>query len=188
MNTFLEIYIYKILILITLFGSLNIGLIGLFNINLIYMFSTLFGSISIYIEKIIYIIIGILALTFLLRRETYLPFLGSAEFPKPLADSTPQIEGQDIEHTIKALKPNTKVIYWASIPADSADTVINDPITAYGNELNQGVGTTDEFGEVTIKLKKPSIYIVPFKGKLLRHFHYRYWINDMTSPVHTVYV
>ena len=58
MNTFLDIYIYKILILITLFGSLNIGLIGLFNINLIYMFSTLFGSISIYIEKIIYIIIG----------------------------------------------------------------------------------------------------------------------------------
>ena len=98
------------------------------------------------------------------------------------------ITGTQIKYTIKSLKSNTKVIYWASLPANSTDSIIDNPITAYGDDSNQGVGTTDNNGDVTITLNKPSIYIVPYKGKLPRHFHYRYWDNHMASPIYTVYI
>jgi uncharacterized membrane protein YuzA (DUF378 family) len=52
----------KVSILLILIGAINWGLIGLFNVNLVYI---LFGSVLI-IEKLIYILIGASSINMLL--------------------------------------------------------------------------------------------------------------------------
>lgn len=186
MDPFLKIKIYKIVILLILFGAFNLAMIGIFDINLIKEFSSLFGNIHDYVERGIYILIGMFALLFLLNSHIYSPFLGNAEFPEPLHDYSPVITGDKIEHTINNLKPNTKILYWGAI---SSDKIFENPIDAYGDSSNQGVATTDNNGNVTIILNKPGIYKYPGKGKLKRHFHYRYWeANSMSSSLNTIYL
>jgi uncharacterized membrane protein YuzA (DUF378 family) len=171
-----------ILIVLVLIGSLNWGLIGLFDFNLVKSFGALFGqNLQNPITRIIYIIISIAALLLLARRDTYLPFLGRTVIPQPLTEYKPQ--GKLKMKVITNLPPNVKVIYWATHPSNK---VIDNPYDAYGDYSNQGVTKTDENGKATLQFQIPSAYKVPYKGTLTPHVHYRYWTSSgMASRVFT---
>jgi uncharacterized membrane protein YuzA (DUF378 family) len=175
------LYIRFFLIFVILLGIINIGIMGLDDINGInYLTSTL--SVGANLERLIYIIIFVAGIIYFFRRNTFYPFLGQTVMPPPLIDTFPC--GDTITKTIKKLPPNVKVIYWASLPAD---VVVSNPQEAYGNYINQGVTTSDDDGIAILTVLNPAAYIVPFKGKLKPHIHYRYWINyGMTSELKTI--
>jgi uncharacterized membrane protein YuzA (DUF378 family) len=170
------------LVIIVLIGSINWGLIGLFDVDLVDSFASLFGCRNSYnISKVIYIMVGIAAVLLAIRRDTYLPFLGEAVMPNPKSDFTP--EGELISKNIYNLPPNTKVVYWA---AQSANKIINNPYDAYGDYSNHGVTTSDNNGNAILKVRAPAQYRVGMKGKLPKHIHYRYWTqNGMASRLYT---
>ena len=171
-----------VLIVLVLIGSLNWGLIGLFDFNLVKSFGSLFGqNLQIPITKIIYIIISMAALVLLAQRDTYLPFLGRTIMPQPIREYKPS--GKLKIRVIQNLPPNVKVIYWA---AHSSNKVIDNPYDAYGDYRNQGVTKTDENGKAILQFRMPSSYNVPYKGTLTPHVHYRYWTSSgMASRVFT---
>ncbi len=187
-NTRRLVYLRMVIITIVLVGSLNWGLVGIFNVNLVQSVSSLFNrNHSEYIEKFIYILVGLAAVMLVVDRNTYLPFLGTAAFPKPLSDDVkPATKGELKSVVVKNLPPNVKIIYWA---ANSSDKVVDNPIDAYGNYENQGITTSNDKGEATLVVNNPTAYIVPFNGKLTPHIHYRYWTNyGITSEIKTVKV
>ena len=53
----------KVSFILIIIGALNWGLIGLFDFNLVY---TLFGSISPFIARLIYILVGVSAINIIL--------------------------------------------------------------------------------------------------------------------------
>jgi uncharacterized membrane protein YuzA (DUF378 family) len=186
MDRFVQINLYKILIILVLIGSLNWGLVGLFNFDLVKTVSSLFGqNLKDNVAFLIYMIVGISAIILLVQRDTYLPFLGHTVMPKPMTEYNPSGENV-ITRTIENLPPNVKVIYWASLPSDK---IIDNPIDAYGDYTNQGVTITDTNGSATLKVFKPTAYKVPLKGTLKPHIHYRYWDSaGMASRLFTLQV
>lgn len=183
MNTSVQINLHIFLIVLVLVGSINWGLVGIFNFDLVKKFGSLFGNkMQNNVSSFIYILVGMAALILLFHRNTYLPFLGHTVMPNPLNDSIPS--GDLITKTIKNLPPNVKVIYWASLPSDKT---IDNPYDAYGNYTNQGVTTTNSNGEAELKVLKPSSYKVSLKGTLKQHIHYRYWKSSgMASSLYTI--
>ena len=171
-----------ILIGLVLIGSLNWGLIGLFDFNLVKSFGSLFGqNLQNPITRIIYIIISMVALILLSQRDTFLPFLGRTVMPQPLTEYKPS--GKLKIKVITNLPPNVKVIYWAAHPSNK---IIDNPYDAYGDYVNQGVTKTDENGKAILQFLIPSSYKVPYKSALTLHIHYRYWTSSgMTSRVFT---
>ena len=117
-------------------------------------------------------LIGI-ALYYLFNRDFYLPFLGPAVIP--VAKIEPQQQENMINVNLNNLPPNTTVIYWAS---QKSEGTFKDPMIAYKDYLNSGIATSDQLGNVNIKISCPSPYYVSkfgIKKKLLRrHVHYRY--------------
>lgn len=182
------VYLRIIIITLVLVGSLNWGLVGLFNVNLVQSVSSLFNrNHSEYIEKFIYILVGFAAVMLVIDRNTFLPFLGTAAFPKPLSGAiSPEAKGEMKSVIVKDLPPNVKIIYWA---ANSSDKVVDNPIDAYGNYENQGIAISNDKGEATFVVNPPTAYIVPINGKLNPHIHYRYWnSNGLTSEIKTVMI
>jgi uncharacterized membrane protein YuzA (DUF378 family) len=171
-----------ILIALVLLGSLNWGLIGLFNFNLVKSFGSLFGqNLQNPITRIIYIIISIAGLVLSAQRDTYLPFLGRTVMPQPLIEYKPS--GKLKIKVITNLPPNVKVIYWV---AHQSNKVVDNPYDAYGDYSNHGVTKTDENGKAILQFLIPSSYRVPYKGTLTPHIHYRYWNSSgMASRVFT---
>ena len=167
---------------LVLIGAINWGLYGIFNENIL---SKLLSKFNLnYIEKYIYIVIGISAL-FLYKRDTLLPFLGDTVMPLGIfKESYP--ENYEVVKTIK-LKPNTKVIFWASEPSDK---VFDNPWDAYGLNNNSGVTMSDKNGDAIIKVRNPSSYKKPYKLNILKpHIHYRYFkSNNMLSSIETLYL
>lgn len=117
--------------------------------------------------KIIYVIIGLVAVYHAMRRDYYLPFLGQTAYPcNSLALKVPANANYSIQ--IKTL-PNSNVIYWASEP----NKVIKDVWSAYDRYDNSGVALSDNNGLVTFQLRKPSSYRIPGERVLTPHVHYR---------------
>lgn len=157
---------HKVAIILVLVGALNWGLIGAFRINLV---EKLLGKGSA-LAMGVYVLVGLAALSMAFYRDTYLPFLGETVFPiAVLQDQTPP--GATRAITVKAI-PNSKVVYWASEPGDEMAGLKNYR-EAYGQYLNAGVATADVNGFVTLKVREPQPYSVPFKGRLEPHIHYR---------------
>ncbi len=183
----LKINLYRILITLILIGSINWGLVGLFNFDFVKYFGSVFGTnAGDVVSRFIYLLVAMSAILLMIKRDTFLPFLGKTVMPQPMTEYKPI--GNLITKTIKNLPPNVKVIYWASLPSDK---VIDNPEDAYGNYSNQGVTTTDENGTAILEVQNPSSYKIPsyydpFKGTLKPHIHYRYWTSSgMTSPLFT---
>lgn len=180
-ETKIQIYLHKFLILVAIFGAINYLSIGIFKYNLI---SQLANYLKItQLKKIIYITIGICGFL-LFERDTLLPFLGHTVYPcQPLRESSPA--NYNLQIKIKTI-PNTNVIYWAS---ESSQNIFDNPYDAYGNYNNNGVARSNENGVAILKVRKPSEYIVPYKGKLNKHIHYRICNgNGILSRIETVYV
>jgi uncharacterized membrane protein YuzA (DUF378 family) len=158
-------WLHKIATILVVVGALNWGLIGAFNFNLVnYIFKN-FKSI----EKLIYILVGIAALSIMFFRDTYLPFLGNAVFPTGiLSESSPQKADKQIKIKIK---PNTQIIYWAANP--SSTSPVKDPWTAYDSYDNAGITTSDHMGNAIIKFQSPSSYKIPSGFTINKHIHYR---------------
>jgi uncharacterized membrane protein YuzA (DUF378 family) len=176
--------IYMVAIILVLIGSLNWGLIGLFDLNIV---KSLFRLIRLRtLERFVYVIVGLAGVMLMFSRDTYLPFLGDCVFPCPtLENKTPA--HASVSRTFKIKNgANKKVVYWASEPSQS---VFDNPWDAYGDYSNFGVTVADNHGNVEVKVREPSEYKVPSGKQLKRHIHYRYCkAPGMLSSVHTVFI
>ena len=177
----------KIILILVLIGSLNWGLIGSFNFNLVEFITKYDILKNNNIKKIIYIIIGLsalLAITFLFKRDNMLPFLGRTVYPcKSLDVKYPLNYDKVISINVK---PNINVIYWGS---ETGDGEIVSWKKAYNEYRNSGVALSDNKGTVELKFRTPQAYTVPYKGLLKPHIHYRTCDeNGMLSRIETIYV
>lgn len=167
--------------LLLVIGGLNMGLAAATGKDVLVK---LFGKQSMILNTIL-IAIGLAALSIAFYRDTYLPFLGPTVFPCTLVkDHTPS--EADIRTSIK-LKPGVKVLFWAAEPETKDLATINDWRKAYLGYNNSGVATADNDGNVTLAVRKPQPYMVPFKGMLTPHIHYRVCgDNGMLGRVETI--
>lgn len=133
----------------------------------------------------VFVIVATLWMTF--RRDTYLPFLGYAAFPKSLIPGDFAPVNSNTEITVPFDAPDgTRVIYWGALTADDVQPT---PQAAYGDYSNAGVATVMHSMAV-IRFHCPSEYYVPWGKKLKRHLHYRFCCekSGLIGPVRTVWV
>jgi uncharacterized membrane protein YuzA (DUF378 family) len=175
--------LFKIAMILIVVGALNWGLIGIADLNLV---EALLGEGSA-ASRVIYAAVGLAALSIMFFRDTYLPFLGETVAPiAVLPDRAP--EGATRVKIVQ-VQPGQKVLYWASEPATEALKHIPNWRQAYAEFKNVGIATADASGLVSLKVRDPQAYTVPFKGKIEPHVHYRVcYTNGMMGRVETVYV
>ena len=174
--------LFKIAMIFLIIGSINWLLIGVFNLNII---ESIFGTNT--ITKILYIIVGLSALGIMFDRDTYLPFLGPMVAPcSVLENRFPSGATREIKINVK---PNTKVLYWASEPASSKLEKINNWKDAYLKYDNAGVATSDPDGVAILKIREPQSYKVPIRGRIEAHVHYRVCGDDgWMDRIQTVFI
>ena len=172
---------FKVAILLMIAGSLNWLLIGLFRFNLV---ETLLGS---FLSRFVYVAVGLSAVAIMFDRDTYLPFLGETVLPcSLLPDRVPP--GATKEVHVSA-PPGSKILYWAAEPATESLKQINDWKIAYAKFENAGVTRADDNGNAILKVRNPQAYVVPWKGRLEPHIHFRICgDNGMMSRIKTVFV
>jgi uncharacterized membrane protein YuzA (DUF378 family) len=165
-ETYYKKLLFKLSIILIIIGALNWLLIGILDTNIV---KIIFGDGI--LARIIYILVGLSAFGIMFDRDTYLPFLGPMVAPcSVLQDRVPP--GSTREVIIK-ITPNTKVLYWATEPASADLEKINSWKEAYLKYDNAGVATSDSNGKAILKVREPQPYIVPIKGRLDPHVHYR---------------
>jgi hypothetical protein len=122
--------------------------------------------------KWVYILIGVAALSLVLRRDIYLPFLGETIVPGgALAEKTPQNANDQV--TITTL-PNAKVLYWAAEPNPTQGKDLPNWDEAYREFENSGVALADGAGNAILRFRgPPQAYKVPIMGRLESHVHFR---------------
>jgi uncharacterized protein len=163
-------------------GALNWLLVGVFDFDIVRF---LFGKSV--VARAIYIVIGLSAVAIMCNRDTYLPFLGETVLPcAALPNRIPPGASKEVRVTAA---PGSKILYWASEPALESLTKINDWRHAYQKYENAGVTTADETGVAILKVRPPQPYVVPWKGRLEPHVHFRVCgENGMLGRVKTVFV
>ena len=175
---FNEIYIHMATITLILLYSIISSLYILLNDNY-NIFLRIF---------VIFIIAATIVL--MMKKETFLPFLGLAHLPNTLIAEEKIPNGANISYSIDMndYEDGTKIIYWA---ANKTDKIIEDPYEAYKNYNNVGV-TKVKNGKAEVRIFCPDRYKVKkvFTQLLERHFHYRIVFKDngFLSPVMTVKV
>lgn len=184
-SNYYKTIINMIIIIILIIAALNSSL-SIYNINIINIFNTFINTqfkVNLYIDKIIYILIGLSALYITFKRDTWLPFLGETIIPDILIPfKIPTNYNKTI--TINT-EPNSKIIYWAALPHDK----IEDVTTAYDDYSNSGCVLSNNFGEAKLFIIDGSSYSVPFKNEIKKHVHYRVFnnYNNMLGKVNTLY-
>ena len=139
-------------------------------------------SILIKLAGLVYIVVAIMLL---MRRDTFLPFLGEMAYPKSLIKPyTPSDTNGSVK--VRLQVPNgTPVVYWAS---ESNSKAYEDPWKAYKDFENAGVAFVDG-GLVEFKFRYPASYYVPSGFLVKQHVHFRVMqSNGMLSNVKTVYL
>jgi hypothetical protein len=175
---FNEIYIHMITITLILLYSIISALYILFNDNY-NIFIRIFA---------IFIIASVIIL--MMKKETFLPFLGLAHLPNTLIADEKIPKGANLSYSIdmNEYEDGTIIIYWA---ANKTDKIIEDPYEAYKNYNNVGVSKVKN-GKAEVRIFCPDKYKVKkiFNQLLERHFHYRIVYKDtgFLSPVMTVKV
>lgn len=166
-------------------GAINWGLTAL-GWNIVHILNKTISSsfkMKLYLDTIIYTLIGLSGLYLAFQRNTWLPFLGESVLPNsliPLKEKKGNI-------TLKIqVEPNVKVAYWASNPGKNPHIDVWD---AYGKFENSGVVVANDQGEATLSFDKGSEYDVPSGRHLTSHVHYRTMPNSsMMGPIHTIFV
>ncbi len=184
MDLYTEKHFNLITLSIIIFGGVVLGLQGFFNFNLIQWFALkVFPNKVSFVERIIYIMIGISVLVHIFSRNYYLPFLGDTVYPcGSLVKKIPSNADIDV---IGWTEPNSTVLYWA---AESNNNVMSNPVDAYSTNTNAGVTSSDPRGKTIFKVRKPASYYAGFKH-IPAHIHYRKCRdNGMLGPIQTVYV
>jgi hypothetical protein len=175
---FNEIYIHMLTITIILLYSIISSLYILFNDNY-----------NVFI-RILAIFIIAAAVILIMKKDTFLPFLGLAHLPNTLIADEKIPKGANLSYTIdmNEYEDGTIIIYWA---ANKTDKIIEDPYEAYKNYNNVGVSKVKN-GRAEVRIFCPDRYKVKkvFNQLLERHFHYRIVYKDtgFLSPVMTVKV
>jgi uncharacterized membrane protein YuzA (DUF378 family) len=172
---------FKVAMVLILVGSLNWLSCGLFRINFV---ESLLGST---LSRVIYVLVGLAALSIMFNRDTYLPFLGETVLPcTTIPERVPP--GATKELRVPA-PPGSKVLYWASEPEMEELKQIQDWQHAYNKFENAGVTTTDTTGIAILKVRAPQAYTVPFKGRIEPHVHFRICDGSgMLGRIKTVFV
>lgn len=140
--------------------------------------------------RIFVIFIIAAAIVLMMKKDTFLPFLGLAHLPNTLIAEEKIPNGANISYSIDMndYEDGTKIIYWA---ANKTDKIIEDPYEAYKNYNNVGVSKVKN-GKAEVRIFCPDRYKVKkiFNQLLERHFHYRIVYKDtgFLSPVMTVKV
>lgn len=171
MASTLQVWLYALSLGLLIGGGLLWGVIGLLKVNpLDVLGSRLFPQLL----RGLYMLVGLAAVYHLMRRDTYLPFLGPAAFPcGSLKEATP--DGATVAVTVTTGRPQATVVFWAAEPGDShAPADLPRPYDAYGAHRNAGVTRTDAQGVATLRVRRPGPYKVGVQGKRLDpHIHYR---------------
>ena len=142
------------------------------------------------ILRIFVIFVIAAAVILIIKKETFLPFLGLAVLPSPLISNEKVPNGANLSYTIDMnnYEEGTVVIYWA---ANKTDAIIEDPYEAYKNYNNVGISKVKN-GKAEVRIFCPDRYKVKkvFNQLLERHFHYRIVFKEtgFLSPVMTVKV
>ena len=182
-----NIKLHIVLTFILVIGAINWGLIGLYGFNLInYFFSS-----TLYIERGVYILIGLIGLYFAFNRNVFLPFLGETVLPSTLVKNI-DVAQYDKEFILCNIPKNVeKVLYWAAESEKNSNLEkVKNYKEAYGKYTNVGTSTVVN-GCAKVKISTPQEYKVPrylFFGErvLPKHFHYRYvYKNGFISEVMT---
>ena len=140
--------------------------------------------------RILAIFIIAAAVILIMKKDTFLPFLGLAHLPNTLIADEKIPKGANLSYTIdmNEYEDGTIIIYWA---ANKTDKIIEDPYEAYKNYNNVGVSKVKN-GRAEVRIFCPDRYKVKkvFNQLLERHFHYRSVYKDtgFLSPVMTVKV
>jgi uncharacterized membrane protein YuzA (DUF378 family) len=124
-----------------------------------------------WIARSVYIVIGLCALAIMFNRDTYLPFLGESLVPcAAIQEKTPP--GATVQMQVD-VPPGAKVLYWAAEPATEKLHEVQNWKQAYLDVENAGVTVADSNGIATLRVRRPQPYLVPWKGKLEPHIHFR---------------
>ena len=179
---YLSKFAHKIAIVLLIVGGLNWLMVGAFDVDVV---RAALGSGI--LSSIVYIAVGIGALSVMFNRDTYLPFLGESIAPcANLQDRVPPGATREVR---VAVPSGSKVLYWASEPAAAGLETANSWKQAYGQYENAGIATADGNGVALLRVRDPQPYAVPWKGKIDSHVHYRICQpNGFMSRVETAYV
>ncbi len=172
---------FKIAIVLLIAGGLNWLSVGLLNTNFVEsVVGKTFG-------RIIYVLVGIAAVTIMFNRDTYLPFLGETVLPcTTIPERVPPGATKELRVPAPA---GSKVLYWAAEPAMEELKQIPTWQQAYSKFENAGVVTTDSTGVAILKVRNPQPYLVPFKGRIEPHVHFRICDGTgMLGRVKTVFI
>ena len=181
-RTYVEKWLFKLAIILLLVGAFNWLSIGVIGVNFVERF------LGKQLARIIYIIVGIAALSIMFNRDTYLPFLGETVMPcAMIPESTP--EGANTDMRVSDLPIGAKVLYWAAEPETEKLKELKDWKKAYLKFENAGVTVVGQDGVAVLRVRKPQPYTVPWKGQLESHIHFRICGNEgMLGRIKTVYV
>jgi len=179
-SKYIQHKLYAFAVLLLVIGGLNWGYVAFTGKDFI---SYILGKGA--VTNAIFLVVGLAALCIAFYRDTYLPFLGPSVMPcSALTVSVP--DKADTEVRVSVM-PGAKVMYWAAEPANKDMKMVQDWRKAYLSFRNAGVAIADGDGYVTLKVRRPQGYLVPFKGELQPHIHYRVCENDgMMGRVMTV--
>lgn len=175
--------IHIILILLVLVGAFNWGTTA-YGYNLVEIFSNYLNNLlstNIDYHNYIYVIVALAAVILALNRDTWLPFLGKTVLPgSRLELYTPPNANKVV---LVNVKPNSKVIYWASLGNSENQNVE----TAYNKYENSGVVMSDNNGVASLLIMEGYGYNTNI-GHINKHIHYRVcYDHGMMSKVNIIY-
>ena len=172
-----------LLILLVLVGAFNWGTTA-YGYNLVEMFSKSLNNLlstNIDYYNYIYLVVAIAAVLLAIKRNTWLPFLGSTVLP----DATLQFYTPNNANKVVLInvQPNSKVVYWAAL-GKSEKQKVN---TAYNNYENSGVVMSDNNGVAQLLIYEGYGYDTSY-GHIQKHIHYRVgYKHGMMSEIKTIY-
>jgi len=193
MNDYFELnaYIYIILKIVVIIGSLSWGLMAIDKkYNIVELSASLLPTeYNESFQKIFYIIFSLSAVYIMLQRKTFLPFLDVTIAPLNRFLKESKQKDFELEVVVNA-KGSEKVLYWASNKEkdkkDSNNKEVDDHIKAYGNFENSGISIVDKDGKAKLYIKCPRKYYVMYNKILPQHLHYRTITNGKLDEVKTI--
>ena len=135
-SSYLQKKLYAFGILLLIISGANVGMIALTGKDYVT------GLTGATFANMIFLAVGVAALSLAFFRDVYLPFLGPTVMPCSLLKPTVP-DGADFEVQVYA-EPGTKVMYWAAEPGTKHLQTLPDWRNAYLEFKNAGVAVADD--------------------------------------------